>query len=151
MRAQPTHYYLRDLVAATTTGTVLQNIKSLILQIGTLNIGQTGLEIDLFGTTAANANNKTLRVLLGTTVLLTTGAVAANNKDWHFNIKIYRTGALTYNAIVTGQFNGALFQCDTIVGATDNLSALQTINVEVTTPTAAGDLTVNGFIARDIA
>lgn len=64
-------------------------------------ISETGdrLVIKAFGTFAANANNKTVKLYLGSTVLATTGAIAANDKDWCIECEIIRTAAATQECI----------------------------------------------------
>ena len=54
----------------------------------TMTIVGSYLEITAFGTVAANANNKEIKLVLGTTTLLTTGSVAANSGSWQISAKI---------------------------------------------------------------
>jgi hypothetical protein len=62
------------------------------------------LEITAFGITAANGNNKTIKLILGTTTLFSTGVLAFNNKPWCIRAEITRTDAATQVSIAT--FNG---------------------------------------------
>jgi len=48
------------------------------------------LEIDAWGTYAANANNKTVVLAFGGQTILTTGAIAANDGTWSMKAKIIR-------------------------------------------------------------
>lgn len=79
------------------------------LNFNTLTQLGTSLLIFACGKTAANANNKTFTLKLGSTTLLTTGAVAANDDDWTFQAEIVANGAtsqifwgqFTYDGVVT--------------------------------------------------
>ena len=64
------------------------------------NVGDT-LEITAFGSQAANANNKTIKLVFGSTELFTTGAVASNGKDWRIDCTIIRTAAATQECITS--------------------------------------------------
>jgi hypothetical protein len=64
-----------------------------------------GLQVTFFGTTAANANNKTLKIYFGASQILTTGAVGANDKDWKVTAIILRDGATSQICISEGRFN----------------------------------------------
>lgn len=53
------------------------------------------IEITGFGTFAANANNKRVRVYFGATAILDTTALPLNGGTWNFRSKVFRTGAAT--------------------------------------------------------
>ena len=63
------------------------------LPANVLNNNDYFLEITSSGIVGANANNKTIKLYLGSTLLLTTGAVAANSGSWEIKATIIRTGA----------------------------------------------------------
>ncbi len=65
-----------------------------------LNAGDS-IEIVSCGTTAANGNNKTIDLVVGTTTLFTTGALAFNDKDWCLSCVLTRLTATTFQAITT--------------------------------------------------
>ena len=73
------------------------------------------IEVEVFGQTAANANNKTVIVYLGNEapygyqVLYTTGAVAANNKKFHFSIKIEARPFGAQAVRISGTYNDVPF------------------------------------------
>lgn len=78
-------------------------------QIDFNTLAKVGTSIQIFacGKTAANANNKTYKVKLGSTTLFTSGAIAMNNKDWTFRGEIVSNGSTSQ--IFYGEFayNGA--------------------------------------------
>lgn len=59
------------------------------------------LEIEAGFATAANANNKTVRMYLGSTLYMTTGASAANTKFLVVKLTLIRTGASGQTAMFT--------------------------------------------------
>ncbi len=86
------------------------------------------LMIHVWGKTAANADNKTAKLHFGVTELVTTGALAANNKDWFIEATVVRTGAATQECIAKGVANGAIVSPNQRSGAED-LTAAVTIKV----------------------
>ena len=57
------------------------------------------VKIRVWGTTAANANTKTIRLYFGTAVVRQIGASATNDEDWIMEAIVVRTGAATQDAI----------------------------------------------------
>lgn len=136
-----------DLADHATAGTSEEDLATYTLPANTLSENGRGIRIRCWGVTAANANNKTIRILLDDTVLVTTGALAANDKDWEICVDLYREGAAAQRSICTGQANGAIIQVDAVKGVEDLTAALD-IDVKATTPTAAADVTMHGFIVE---
>ncbi len=66
------------------------------------------IEFDCWGTCAANANTKQIRVYFGSTVLVDGGAVVLNGVSWRDHGKIVRTGAATQIATCTLAVGGSL-------------------------------------------
>ena len=67
-----------DVTAVGNISTGVDTLISYSLPTNTLlNVGDV-LEITAYGTQAANANNKTIKLVFGTTELFTTGAVGSN-------------------------------------------------------------------------
>lgn len=65
------------------------------------------MEIEAWGTYAANANNKTVQLKFGSQTIFTTGAIAANNTSWSFKAKIIRTGNSSQEIITEAIYNGS--------------------------------------------
>jgi hypothetical protein len=107
----------RRLIQPFTSSTQTQNITTGVTDLTTytmvartLEADYQGVKVRIWGITAANGNNKTVIMYFGNLQLLTTGALAANNKDWYVEATILRTGSAFLECIATGQFNGALIQ-----------------------------------------
>lgn len=101
---------------------------------------QTGQSLLIFacGTTNANANNKTFKLVLGSTTLFTSGAIAMNNVDWAFQGEvIFNGGAQQFS---WGQFvrNGASPVVD-VNSATESWASNLTLKI-TGTGTASDDI-----------
>ncbi len=68
--------------------------------------------VKAWGTTAANANNKQVKLYWGASQLVATGALAANNKDWYIECIINRLSSTVATSVSNGQFNGAIIAHD---------------------------------------
>lgn len=97
-----------DTTAVGNFGTGEDDLITYSLQKNILNDAGDTIEITAYGTTAANANNKTIKLFLGSTELFSTGAVASNDKDWRIKATITRTGSATQKSI-------AAFSGDTVL------------------------------------
>lgn len=108
------------------------------------------LEIIAYGTTAANADNKTIKLILGSTTLFTTGVVAFNNKPWCIRAEITRTGSATQQVIAT--FNGdfaLLTNTATFTAGTEDLTTTLTIKCTGTSGSSAtNDIIQKGLVIK---
>ena len=127
-----------------TTATAEETLASYAMPANTLNRDGQALLIRAWGITAANGNNKTQKLYLGATALISTGALAANNKDWYLEALVVRSGAATQTSVGNGQANAAIVASDVVAGAEDLATAL-TIALKATDATAAADTTLKGF------
>ncbi len=82
------------------------NLITFTLQKNTLHNDGDVIEIIAYGTTATNGNNKTIKLIIGSTTLFSTGVLAFNNKSWCMRSTITRTSSATQQAITT--FSGDL-------------------------------------------
>jgi hypothetical protein len=117
---------------------------------GHLSANNKGISIEAWGITAANANNKTVKLIVGATELVSSGVIALSNKDWYVKGTYIRTGAATEDAV-------GLYQNETptTVGPVKTTPADNTANailVKVTgnCATAANDVVGNGMVVRAI-
>lgn len=137
-----------DIVAAQNIGAGEDTLMTYTVAGNSLNATGDYLEIEAWGTVAANANNKTIKLKFGTTTLLTTGAVAANSGSWWISARIARrTDSL--QTIITKIISDNTLIID---------SATYTAGAEDTTGdlavfctgegTADGDIIQNGLIVK---
>lgn len=136
---------LGDPVSVTTVDNAEDNLIAYTLAADALGTNGDYIDIDSWGTFAANANNKRLRVYFGSTVILDTGAVAANSGSWWIKAKIMRTGAATQKSIAfIGSSNSLISQVTAVATPTADTTA--PIVVKTTGQGgAAADITQEGF------
>lgn len=138
-----------NVTDAPTTGTAAETLYTYTLPANALSADGQALNIDVWATTAGNANNKTLFVTFGATTIGTSTAQAFNGETMNMRCTVYRTGAATqkarclYQSFTTGTFtanNNFVVSSST---PAETLSGTVAILVRGTTPTAAADLTAN--------
>lgn len=124
---------------ASNTGGAETDLFTTNIDTGTLSKQGSSLLIFACGTTAANGNNKTLKLYFGSTEIFTTGAFAGNDIDWTLQAEIVRNGATAQ--ITWAQFFGSATLTSKIqVGtASVNLAVIQDITL-TGTGTASGDI-----------
>lgn len=82
-----------DVVAVGNNAGVETTLISYTVLSNTLSAANMYLEITAFGDIAANANNKEIKLKLGSTTLLATGSIAANSGSWEITARIIRENA----------------------------------------------------------
>lgn len=131
----------------TPNSTALTVLASLVIPTGAMDTAGDVLEITAYGSTGATANNKTLTLVLGTTVLATNSTTAApNNLNWIIEAKIFYTGAAAQKGYCKFTFNGVASEIDIFTGAETWLA--NTVYIKGQNGTAAvGEITLEGFQA----
>ena len=129
-------------------GSGADNLITFSIEKNTLqNVGDM-LEIIAYGTQAANANNKTIKLVFGSTELFTTGAVASNDKDWELRCQITRTAAATQKIITTLIGDTVLVtQTASYVSGTEDFTTALTIKC-TGEATSNDDIIQQGLIIR---
>lgn len=139
----------RNIVPASTTATTsAETLMTYTLPANTLDRAPQGLRIRAWGTTAANANLKTIRLeASGAPVARSSNvATASNGKNWELEAIILRVSKTVQTSMGRGTFN------DLAVAASNLDPALllelnRTIDVVGQNNIAsAGDITVTGFM-----
>ena len=117
-----------------------------------MGVNGQGVRIKAWGTTAANANNKTVRLKFGAANILDTGAVASNNETWYFEAEVFRTGGATQDAIAfVSFFNGVITQAQ-ITNPAETLTGAVTVAVSGQNGTAnANDIVAEGLTVEYIS
>lgn len=118
------------------------------LPANTLGADEDILEIEVFGSLAANGNNKNIKLYFGSQVIFTTGAVASNAKDWRIKATVVRSGAAT-------QVIASAFEGDTVLvtQTADYVAGTQTLSSSVVIKctgeaTATNDIVQQGLIVK---
>lgn len=133
---------------STAAGTGAQTGHTYTLPASSLIDTGRGIKITAWGHTAANANNKTIAIVFGTTTY-TTGAVAANAKDYYLEVTVVRTGASAQTWLASGYFNAVPLS---FAGSatTGTITQTETGTLAVSTAltdgtSSAGDIVESGF------
>jgi hypothetical protein len=68
------------------------------------------IKITAWGETAANSNNKRVKLWYHGTAIADTGVAASNNKAWRIEALVYRNNSSIHQYSTIGQFNGSTMQ-----------------------------------------
>jgi hypothetical protein len=107
------------------------------------------LEIEAWGVSAANGNNKTFVLLFGSTTLISSGVVTINNKSWFVKGRVIRSGTSTQAVLGQAQSDATAIAASS-QAVTEDETATIVIKTTVASPTtgAANDLLAKGFIVK---
>lgn len=133
------------------TTTTETDLHSVTMPAGTLASQHESLEWEIFGTTAANSNNKTLQFYYGGSSRLTFGPFAANDEDWRLSIRAVKrfsgnSGGVQFVATLSG---GAVMGVTTQVLELSYSSSLSAVVTKITgTGTATNDIRLVGSVLK---
>lgn len=125
-------------------GTGVDDLMSYSIPASTLSTNNEYIEFSFTFTFAANANNKTVRVVYGATEIYNSTAQAQNGGSMEVIGKIIRTGATTQKVIVSVSTDGTLY-----TDLTNYTTAAETLSGAVTLK-ATGEATSNNDIVNVI-
>lgn len=113
-------------------------------------LGKNGdvLRFQVYGTTGATGNNKTVQIYWGGTSVFSTGAVAANAKPWNLTLTVVRTAAGAQTITVTGTFNASAITPVSTTASKDETTALVVKNTMTNGTAAATDCTTSAAIVE---
>ncbi len=106
-----------------------------------------------WGTSANNANAKTVRLKIGATVILTVTLQASVADVWFIDARMFRTAATTADAIGQGDTNGTSANSvafTAVSGLSDWTTTGNTVQFDCT-QTSAGDVIQEGFLVEWLA
>lgn len=137
-----------------TSGTVQSTeytLNSITIPANAFNANGRALEVQAWGTTAANANAKNLKIYIGATAVATVTGSTANAKDFIVSLVCLRTGASTQSCrgsvtIDTGTSPTMAVAATTITDTSAIVIAVKSAN----TAAAAASATGKGLIAHFI-
>lgn len=132
--------YANGTVVNTTAVTTEETLYTYTLPANSLNSNTKSLRLKCGATTAATANNKTLKLYFGSAVY-STGAVAANAGAFNLEVIVVRTGAATqmFWGSGTGGTGGITPIIPAYTAATEDLTAAVTIKCTGQNGTAAAN------------
>lgn len=135
---------------ATGTGTAEQVLQTYTLPANTLTAAGQAVRATCWGATGATANNKTIKLYFGASVI-TTPTYAGNAQTWYLDIVAMRTAAATQAVFGRGVAGTASITPVAVYAnaGTDDLTAGVVIKCTGTDGTsAAADITANGMITE---
>ena len=140
-----------EATAVGNVGAGEDNLQTYSLPAATLGVNGTGVRILCWGTTANNANAKTIKLYFGTDSLLTLTPTVSEAGMWMVGAHVMRTGAATQIACAAGQCGPTN---TTVTATSGNVSSpTQTLANAVTIKctgeaTANDDITQEGMVVR---
>ena len=141
---------LTDTTNATsgTTQSTEYTLNSVTLPASALNTTGQGVEVTAWGTLAANANAKNVKIYLGGTAIATVTGSTANAKDYLVTLRCIRTGSSTQSCVASIMIDTATSATMAVTAATETdtgaiIIALKTAN----TAAAAASGTGKGMLA----
>lgn len=121
-------------------------IKVTLLANSLYKNGQT-IRIAAWGVTAANANNKTIKLYFGGTLLVSTGIVTLNNKVWWLEAIVVRTASKAQTAI-SWALGDIVIDADSVAALAVDDTLNQIIKATGLSGTGSNDITCNGLIVE---
>lgn len=106
------------------------------------------VEIVAWGTTTANANNKTVRLKFGSTYLLQSNTAAASGASWMFRAIVAKTGSATETALAEMQSSASFTNTVSTTAPTESTTAAIIIKVTGQSATASNDITQTGMVVK---
>jgi len=134
-------------VALPSTTTAEQTLQTYTLPSSTLATAGQSLRVTCWGTTGANANNKTMKLYFGGTSIATATA-ATNAKGWYLDYIVMRRTATTQGFLGRGVVDTTAVSPG-VTDAAETLSGAIVIKCTGTAATAS-DITANGMIVESI-
>lgn len=127
-----------DLTAVATAADLLEtDLITYSLPANSLSANNRGVRVKAWGTTAANANTKTVRLYFGGTVVASNNiSQAPNGVAWRLEAEVFRTAAATQDSIGGGRV-GSIQQSEVLTLATESTTGAITIKVTGQNGTAA--------------
>lgn len=117
-----------DLVAKGSVGAAETDLISYLLPAATLDVLNSHIEIMGFGTFAANANNKQLKLKFGSTTLYDSTALALNSGSWKVVAHIFMVSNTVQKCVVEISSSNALLTNSVVyLQATETLTLDQNI------------------------
>ena len=115
------------------------------LPANSLATNNHGIKILAWGTTAANANTKQVKVKFGSVTIYDSTAIASNDNPWMYETEIYRTGASAQDFLQKfGVFNAVAI----LPGFVSTLAEDLTANVVIEVTGQNGTGTANDIVAQ---
>lgn len=137
-----------DVTAVSNSNGSENDLMTYTLLADMLGVNTNYIEIDAWGSFAANANNKRLKLYFGSTVIYDTGAIAANGGAWILHATVAREASADQKAIATIISGNALITAAAQITNPSEDSTTDIIVKTTATAVAANDVTQDGFTVK---
>jgi hypothetical protein len=148
--ALPIGTQFRDVTQTSSGAGSPVTIKSFTLPAGKMAAANMALHLRAWGTTANNANAKTVRFNFGATVVFTITLNTSSAATWQIEAFIYRTGAATQKVFQCISSHGTTMFSPLISSAAETMANAITVALTAT-QTSAGDVVAEGFTAEFVS
>lgn len=137
--------YYNSSISVSNSGAAATDLISYDFEKNVFTNNQDLIEIEAWGTYAANGNNKIIQLYFGSQIIFTTGAIAANNTSWSFKAKIIRVGNNSQEIITEAIYNNT---ASTTRTAGTQISSNQITIKCVGTATSTDDIVQRALIIK---
>lgn len=138
---------LVDAVGGSSLTASETTLSTLTLPANSLYKNGQSIRVKAFGTFAANANNKEVKLYFGTTSILDTGTLTSNNKSWYVEALIMRSAVGGQSVIASGRAGDAII-AEIYTALTKDAATDLAIAVKGTAATGASDIVCKGMIVE---
>ncbi len=135
-----------DVTDHNNTSTGATDLASYTAPAALLGTDTDAIELTFYGITAANANNKTIDVKIGSTTIFTSGALALNAANWSIRVIISRVSSTTGRAVAIWSSDNALLGNKVTYTAVTETWANSLVTKTIGTGGATNDITNKGMI-----
>lgn len=119
------------------------------LPANSLDVVGRGVKVRAWGYYAANGNNKTVRLTLGGTQILSTGVVTFNAAGWRAEAEFYKSASNVQNGIAVILTNSVVIgPINLVTTATDTATILLAVTGASPTTGAANDVLALGMVVE---
>lgn len=137
-----------DVTTVGNTDNIEDNLMTYNLAANSLSVAGDYIDIEIWGTFAANTNNKQVRLYFGTAVVFDSGVIAAIGGSWYIRAKIISTALTNQKSIA------AVISSNTLLTPTSQIQTLtqnDSAPIEIKTTAlavAANDVIQEGFTVK---
>ena len=124
--------------AVTVTTTAESDLMTYSLAASAFNATNRGLYVYAWGTAAANTTSKSIRMLFGTTQVMTTGTTVLNGVSWALEGWVLRSGASAQEVLGNGQFAATALAATQTTSAQTDTAAITVKCVGLASVTQTG-------------
>ena len=106
------------------------------------------IKVRAWGKTAANGNNKTIKLYFGATVLATHGLAATNDKDWYMEGTVIQGATGAQSCECSYFLEGAAAMTNTVQAAAETETGDVIVKCTGESGTASDDILMKGMIVE---